>query len=85
MLSTAHPSVLKSITQTAVPNVTEKRVSLMWITLNKLVSRYTKQIILHGANVSMTTQPTPKENTITSKCSLWELCKSQIRKVAPSV
>lgn len=57
----------------------------MWITFNKLVCRYTKQTILHGANVSMTTQPTPKENTITSKCSLWELCKSQIRKVAPSV
>lgn len=83
MLSTAHSSVLKSITQTAVPNVTEKRVSLMWITFNKLVSRYTKQAIFHDANVSMTTQPTPKENT--SKCSLWELCKSQIRKVVPSV
>uniref|UniRef100_A0A8W8LXR6 WSC domain-containing protein n=1 Tax=Magallana gigas TaxID=29159 RepID=A0A8W8LXR6_MAGGI len=62
-LSTAHPSVLKSITQTAVPNVTEKRVSLMWITFYKLVSRYTKQAILHDANVSMTIQPTPKENT----------------------
>lgn len=85
MLSTAHSSVLKSITQTAVPNVTKKRVSLMWITLNKLVSRYTKQAILHDANVSITTQQTPKENTITSKCSLWELCKSQIRKVVPSV
>lgn len=85
MLSTAHSSVLKSITQTAVPNVTEKRVSLMWITFNKLVSRYTKQAILHDANVSITTQPTPKENTITSMCSLWELCKSQIRKVVPSV
>uniref|UniRef100_A0A8W8MIS8 Uncharacterized protein n=1 Tax=Magallana gigas TaxID=29159 RepID=A0A8W8MIS8_MAGGI len=65
-LSTAHPSVLKSITQTAVPNVTEKRVSLMWITFNKLVSRCTKQTILHGANVSRTTQPTPKENAITN-------------------
>lgn len=55
----------------------------MWITFNKLVSRYTKQAILHDANVSMTTQPTPKENT--SKCSLWDICKSQIRKVVPSV
>lgn len=35
----------------------------MWIAFNKLVSRYTKQAILHDANVSMTTQPTPKENT----------------------
>lgn len=87
MLSTAHLSVLKSITQTAVPNVnvTEKRVSFIWIKFNKLISRYTKQTIQHGAIVSMTTQPTPKENNITSKCSLWELCKSQIRKVFPSV
>lgn len=57
----------------------------MWITFNKLVSRCTKQTILHGANVSRTTQPTPKENAITSKCSLWELCKSEIRKVVPNV
>lgn len=59
----------------------------MWIKFNKLVtcSRYTKQTILQGANVSMTTQPTPKKNTITSKCSLLKLCKSQIRKVVLSV
>lgn len=57
----------------------------MWITFNKLVNICTKQTILHGANVSRTTQPTPKENAITSKCSLWELCKSEIRKVVPSV
>lgn len=68
MLSTAHPSVLKTITQTVVTNVTEKRVSSMWITYNKLVSRYKNQTLIHRANVPRTTQPTSKEDTITSKC-----------------
>lgn len=68
MLSTAHPSVLKTITQTVVTNVTEKRVSSMWITYNKLVSRYKNQTLIHRANVSRTTQPTSKQDTITSKC-----------------
>lgn len=89
MLSTAQPSVLKTITQTVVPNATEKRV----ITLNKHVSRYTKQTLVHGANVSRTTQPTSKQDTITSKCSLLKnnaglllnQIKSQNRQVLLSV
>nr|XP_034307355.1 uncharacterized protein LOC105345524 [Crassostrea gigas] len=68
VLSTAYPSVLKTITQTVVPNVTEKRVSLKRITNNKLVSIYKKQTLLHGANVSRTTQSISREDTITSKC-----------------
>lgn len=56
--------VLKTITKTVVPNVT-----LMWIIYNKLVTRITKQTVLHGFNVSRTTQSTSKENTIPSKCS----------------
>lgn len=51
-----------------VPNASEKRDN----TFNNLVSRYKKQTRLHGANVSRTTQPTSKEETITSKCSLWK-------------
>lgn len=65
MLSTAQPSVLKTITQIVVPNATEKRDSAF----NNLVSRYKKQTRLHGANVSRTNQPTSKKDTITSKCS----------------
>lgn len=65
MLSTAQPSVLKTITQIVVPNATEKRDSAF----NNLVSRYKKQTRLHGANVYRTNQPTSKKDTITSKCS----------------
>ncbi|XP_052678218.1 uncharacterized protein LOC128159197 [Crassostrea angulata] len=68
VLSTAHPSVLKTITQTVIPNVTEKRVRLRRITYNKLVSIYKKQTLSHGAIFSRTTQSISKEDTITSKC-----------------
>lgn len=70
MLSTAHPSVLKTITKTIIPNKTEKRGSVMWIKYTKSVSRYKKQTQLHGTNESRTTQSTSKEDTLSSKCSL---------------
>lgn len=72
MLSSASASVLKMITTYIIPNITEinltnKRVSTMWITNDKIVSRDNKQTILQGANLKRTTQSTSKEDTITSK------------------